>query len=240
MRIIAHRGDSANFPENTPAGWDAAYRDGAHAIEADIRLSSDGICICAHDPDLSRLFGRPERPEDLPLEELLRLRAADGGRIAPLTEVLCHAAAGKAVLLDLKDETPGALGQVWRAILDTVPEPQRRMVIAGCHTLDAVRFFAQRGHDAILGFVPTPDDAEAFRATGAATIRLWETDVTPERVARLHASGAAVWATAGGRGTGRPAGDISAENLIRLAQTGIDGVLVNDIGTTKHALENDP
>jgi glycerophosphoryl diester phosphodiesterase len=237
MKIIAHRGDSANFPENTPEGWEAAYRNGALAIEADIRLSKDGFCICAHDADLRRLFNRPERPEDLTLDELLRLENADGGRIVVLADVLRHASENRAVLLDLKDETPSALDAIWQAIAQTVPSAQRDLVIAGCHTLEAVQFFAARAETGILGFIRAPEQAEAFRNAGASLIRLWERDVTVERVAQLRDAGAEVWVTTGGRGTDFPTGDTSPRNLAALTQAGVSGVLVNDVAMTKSALE---
>lgn len=238
MKIIAHRGDSASFPENTPEGWEAAYANGAFAIEADVRLSSDGHCICAHDPDLRRLFARPERPEDLTLEELLGLRNESGGRIVILAEVLRHARRDRAVLLDIKDETPRALEAIRKAIIETVPPLQRPFIIAGCHTIEAVRFFADQGETGILGFIPAPDEAEAFFGAGAGIIRLWERDVAPDRIALLHALGAEVWATSGGRGTAFDGGDTSAENLAAMAEAGITGVLVNDVTMTRSALES--
>lgn len=238
MKIIAHRGDSASFPENTPESWEAAYANGAFAIEADVRLSSDGHCICAHDPDLKRLFGRAERPEDLTLDELLGLRNESGGRIAILTDVLRHAGKGRSVLLDIKDETSRALEAIWEAIAETVPAVQRPFVIAGCHTIEAVRFFADQGEAGILGFIPTPDQAEAFFVAGAGIIRLWERDVARDRIALLQALGAEVWATSGGRGTAYDGGDTSAKNLAAMAEAGITGVLVNDVTMTRSALES--
>jgi len=237
MKIIAHRGDSASFPENTPESWEAAYRNGAFAIEADVRLSSDGFCICAHDENLQRLFGRPERPEDLTLAELLALNNAEGGRIARLVDVLQHAGASQHVLLDIKDETPRALDAIWAVIVETVPAPQRHVVIAGCHTLEAVHFFAAKGETGILGFIPSPDEAEAFLGAGASIIRLWERDVAQDRVALLQALGAEVWATSGGRGTAYDGGDTSAQNLAAMAAVGIRGVLINDVVLTRTALE---
>lgn len=237
MKIIAHRGDSASFPENTPEGWRSAYANGAFAIEADVRLSRDGFCICAHDPDLKRLFDRPERPEDLSLDDLLHLKNASGGRIVVLAEVLQHAKAGQNVLLDIKDETPRALEAIWAAIVETVPTAQRHHVIAGCHTLDAVHFFAGKAETGILGFIPAPDEAEAFFGAGASLIRLWERDVTADRVGLLHALGAEVWVTAGGRATAYETGDTSSQNLARFAQCGAHGVLVNDVAMATSALE---
>ncbi|MHA6298572.1 glycerophosphodiester phosphodiesterase [Devosia sp. CAU 1758] len=240
MKIIAHRGYSASFPENTPEGWAAAYAHGAFAIEADVRLSSDGVCICAHDPDLNRLFARPERPEDLSLDELLALRNAAGGRIVAVVEVLQHAAEGRAVLLDIKDETPRALEAIWQDIIDTVPGAHRPLVIAGCHTPEAVRFFAEQGETGILGFIPAAEQAEAFLADGASLIRFWERDASPERIARLQHLGAEVWITSGGTGTPFRGGETSAENLARLQATGAEGVLVDDVSLAKSMLERMP
>lgn len=237
MKIIAHRGDSASFPENTPEGWSAAFDNGAYAIEGDIRLSQDGFCICAHDADLRRLFDRPQRPEDLPLDELLGLRNAAGGRIVTLADFLRHASDNHAILLDIKDETPPALEAIWKAIEETVPAPQRPLVIAGCHTLDAVRFFATKAETGILGFIPDPDQAEVFFSTGASLIRLWERDVSSDRVAQLQALGAEVWVTAGGSGTTHETGDTAPQNLAALISAGVSGVLVNDVASTSSILE---
>jgi glycerophosphoryl diester phosphodiesterase len=239
MKIIAHRGDSANFPENTPASWNGAYAAGAFAIETDIRLSRDGVCVCAHDPDLNRLFGRPEPVSALAFAELMALGNAEGGRIASASEALAHARDGKAVLLDIKDETPEALATLWQAITDEVPNAQRHLVIAGCHTLDAVRFFAVQSGVEILGFIPTPDEAVGFWVAGAKTIRLWERDVTRERVAELRGLGADVWVTVGGRGSDfEVGGETSAANLAKLAKSGVGGVLVNDVKLAADTMES--
>ena len=52
--IIAHRGASAEAPENTLAAFELALRQGADALELDVRLSRDGAPIVLHDPTLDR------------------------------------------------------------------------------------------------------------------------------------------------------------------------------------------
>ena len=151
--------------------------------------------------------------------------------------MLQHAAAGRPVLLDIKDETPPALAAIADAIVATVPPAQRHLVIAGCHTLDAVQFFAARQDTAILGFIPATDQAEAFLGAGARLIRLWERDVSADRIALLHALGAEVWVTAGGIGTAYNVGDTSPQNLATLEKSGVRGVLVNDVAMARTALE---
>lgn len=47
--VIAHRGLPTVHPENTLAGFDAALRAGADAIECDVRLAHDGQLVVVHD-----------------------------------------------------------------------------------------------------------------------------------------------------------------------------------------------
>lgn len=100
MKVIAHRGNSAHYPENTPAGWDSAFAHRAHAIEADIRFSADGVGICAHDPALQRLFKRDERTAELSYAELASLAGAQGETISLYTDVLAYVRKGQSVVLD--------------------------------------------------------------------------------------------------------------------------------------------
>ena len=49
--VIAHRGHSARYPENTLEAYRAAIASGADLVETDARLSADGVVIASHDPD---------------------------------------------------------------------------------------------------------------------------------------------------------------------------------------------
>ncbi|MDP3301783.1 MAG: glycerophosphodiester phosphodiesterase [Sulfuricurvum sp.] len=65
MHIIAHRGFSAKFPENTLLAFNEAIKAGAWMIETDIRLSADDIPMIFHDSSLKRVCGITEGIEDL-------------------------------------------------------------------------------------------------------------------------------------------------------------------------------
>ncbi|MGH9821391.1 MAG: glycerophosphodiester phosphodiesterase, partial [Pyrinomonadaceae bacterium] len=52
--IIAHRGASAQAPENTLAAFRSAIDAGADGIEFDVRLSKDGRAVVIHDGTLER------------------------------------------------------------------------------------------------------------------------------------------------------------------------------------------
>jgi glycerophosphoryl diester phosphodiesterase len=57
--VVAHRGASAAYPENTLESFLAAAEAGAEAVELDVRLSADGVPVVVHDPELSRVAGVP-------------------------------------------------------------------------------------------------------------------------------------------------------------------------------------
>ncbi|MFM1902441.1 MAG: hypothetical protein RLZZ440_341, partial [Planctomycetota bacterium] len=75
--ITAHRGASYDAPENTLAAFRLAWEQGADAIEADFRLTSDGQIVCVHDADTERVAGVRHVVAETPLAEL---RALDAGR----------------------------------------------------------------------------------------------------------------------------------------------------------------
>ena len=82
--IIAHRGSSAQAPENTLAAFQLAWEQGADGIEGDFQLTKDGHIICFHDKDTKRLAGQQLTVANATLEELRQL---DVGSIQPQAEV---------------------------------------------------------------------------------------------------------------------------------------------------------
>lgn len=52
--IIAHRGNSQRYPENTLPAFEAAVDDGADMIELDVTLTVDGHFVVIHDDTLPR------------------------------------------------------------------------------------------------------------------------------------------------------------------------------------------
>ena len=53
-KLVAHRGDNTNFPENSYAGLKAALKAGAKFIEFDIQMNKDGSLLVFHDTDFKR------------------------------------------------------------------------------------------------------------------------------------------------------------------------------------------
>lgn len=68
--LVAHRGYSQCFPENTLLAIQAALDEGAKYIEIDIQLSADKQAVVFHDRDLQRLCQQPGSIHDYSLETL--------------------------------------------------------------------------------------------------------------------------------------------------------------------------
>ena len=73
--VVAHRGASADAPENTMAAFEVARRHGADGIEFDVRLAADGIPVCIHDATLRRTAALDAAVSSLTSAELARLDA---------------------------------------------------------------------------------------------------------------------------------------------------------------------
>ncbi len=54
MKIIAHRGYSGEYPENTRAAFVAAIEAGCDGFETDVHLTADGEPVILHDAELDR------------------------------------------------------------------------------------------------------------------------------------------------------------------------------------------
>ncbi|MGN0152709.1 MAG: glycerophosphodiester phosphodiesterase family protein [Wujia sp.] len=93
--VTAHRGDSANAPENTMAAFEMAVENQADIIELDVRQTSDGVYIIMHDESLARTTGVKRRVGTVDYAYIQSLDAGskfskeyEGEHIPTLTEVL--------------------------------------------------------------------------------------------------------------------------------------------------------
>ena len=116
--IIAHRGASARATENTLAAFGCALADGADGVELDVQCCRTGEVVVFHDDDLTRLAGRPERIDALPLDALREVSLRGGGEVTTLAEALdvCGPEALVNVEIKCADILPGV------ALIDRVAD----------------------------------------------------------------------------------------------------------------------
>lgn len=76
IRILGHRGASADFPENTLEAFEGAVRQGADGVELDVMRCATGELVVCHDERLDRLAGVPWEVATTPWR---KLKTADVG-----------------------------------------------------------------------------------------------------------------------------------------------------------------
>jgi glycerophosphoryl diester phosphodiesterase len=79
--IVAHRGNAAEFPENTLPALESAVQLGIRYVEFDVQLTRDHVPVVFHDADLARVAGRPESVHDLTWSDLSEIPVGETARL---------------------------------------------------------------------------------------------------------------------------------------------------------------
>jgi len=114
--VIAHRGASAYYPENTLPSFEGAIAMGADMVELDVQLTSDKEVVVFHDEKISRCTDGRGRIADHTLAKLKKLNAGSwfdkkfqNTRIPTLAEVLSVCKNRIAVNIEIKTEAVGKM-----------------------------------------------------------------------------------------------------------------------------------
>lgn len=79
-RLVAHRGYTLHYPENTLPAVEAAIQAGARHVEVDVQLSQDGVPFLFHDPSLKRVCGENGTVQDYTAAQLKSFSAGEHTR----------------------------------------------------------------------------------------------------------------------------------------------------------------
>ncbi|KPJ63387.1 MAG: hypothetical protein AMS15_00430 [Planctomycetes bacterium DG_23] len=121
---IAHRGWSAEFPENTLSAFRAACELGVDMVEVDVRLTNDGELVAMHDREVSRTTNGKGSVSQLTLKQIKSLDAGSwfdkrfsGEKVPTLKEVLDVVSGKSGILMEVKGPGKGT-EQVIERILE--------------------------------------------------------------------------------------------------------------------------
>jgi len=138
VEIIAHRGGSFETPENTLKAFANAIAMGAHKIELDIHLSSDGVPVVIHDDTLDRTTNATGPVREKTAAELGAVDAGEGEHVPTLAEVF--ALVGDRIPLSLEIKAAeavaasvaliGAYPQLRWEMFSSVPEARTQIAAA--------------------------------------------------------------------------------------------------------------
>ena len=214
-RVIAHRGASGQYPENTLVAFRAAADAGAPYFELDVHMTRDGVVVVSHDAVLSRTCGLDAAIGDLTLAELKRadagrgFTASDGGfpfrgrgiEVPALAEVFA-AFPEHRYIVEVKQSAPSLAA----ALLEVIERAgmRRRVLLASEEPapIDELRALAPElptgfPYPEIVGFMAAlAPGAEPYQPRGDAVqippeYHSWRI-VTPESVGAAHRIGVEV------------------------------------------------
>lgn len=135
-KLIAHRGASANAPENTMSAFRMAWKEGADGIEGDFFLTADGEVVCIHDDRTKRTANGNLAVKSSTLEQLRALDYGSwkdpkfrGERIPLLSEVLDELPPGKWFFLEIKD-SPRIVKPIAEILARKRPDKEKVILIS--------------------------------------------------------------------------------------------------------------
>jgi glycerophosphoryl diester phosphodiesterase len=176
---------------------------GAEYVETDVHVSSDGVAVIAHDPDLSRVAGIKSTVDSLSMSELGRIDLGFDQGFCTLSDAL-DTFADTRFNIDIK--VAGAVGPTVEAIrranatdrvLVTSFSDRRRLAavreLPGVATSASARSFTTALVAARVGAINATD--RALRAVSAVQVperALGITVTTRRMIDRLHAAGVEV------------------------------------------------
>lgn len=234
--VIAHRGASAEAPENSLEALELGMALGADAIELDVRRTADGTLLVIHDPTLDRTTGASGRIADCTRAELADVRLPNGAPIPELGEVL-RRFEGVEITVDVKE--PEAAAEVVALVreLDRI-ETTILYVEQGTDTTAFREYEGRRATSTAqatrLALQPGWMDSAAPREIPEVvhTPIEWRgvPIVTQAFLGRVKTSGRSVqvWTID------------DVETAVRLADWGSDGIITNDVRGVRARLDAAP
>jgi glycerophosphoryl diester phosphodiesterase len=225
LLIIAHRGFSSRYVENTQTAYRGAIDIGADIIESDARLSKDGFVFACHDATLARIAGDGRAVSDMTAAELQAVVLADEESLSPLPRTLTQIASRRPVLIDVKTPDLPLIDAVMR---DVWANNAVDKVWIGVRDLAQMqRAHALEPDVKLLAFLQDYARADEFARAGACAFRVWEGHAHQPAAARILRE-RPTWITMGGKETPCEVGDTTPERLARILAFMPKGILLND------------
>jgi len=229
-KVIAHRGASADAPENTLAAFQLALEYGADGIELDVMLSLDGQLVVIHDDTVNRTTDGSGRVRDMTLEELQAFNAGNGQKIPSLSEVFDLFGGKFLINIELKN---------YSSLFDSLPvqvaelvkeyELEETVIISSFNPFNLPRF-RRRLPEVKLGLLTQPDQAQRWlwRLIRYDALHPYFNDVDETLVSALHARNRQVnvWTVD------------EPDEIRRLAALCVDSIITNVPKSAREILES--
>lgn len=192
IMVIAHRGGSQLFLENTMTAFRKVQELGVDAIEIDIHATSDGKLIVIHDPDLNRIAGIDRFVSDMTYDEVSRVELPGGERIPDFESVIREVK----IPLVIELKTPDVITALITIFRENPDYVERCVVISFFHEILGVlkTEFPNLVTGALLAGFPS-DPVSVAKSCNADTLSFYFEGLTKDYVDKCHSGGilVSVW-----------------------------------------------
>lgn len=232
MKLIAHRGASAHYPENTLAAFRGALESGCSAVECDVQQTKDGVLILSHDGHLGRTAAVQKSFRELSYGELAEFDVGSWfdkrfakERVPKFEQLLEFLPQAVELHVDIKQVDPPC-ERLEERILNAVESRElwRERTTFASKDAGSLERLRKIDLELRLGFQPseTPinDAFKTAKRLQVESLRLNKDRVTPEWIERSHQEGWEVYVYA----VSEP------QDLERLVAMGVDCIFTGDPG----------
>jgi glycerophosphoryl diester phosphodiesterase len=171
--LVAHRGASADEPENTLASIATALEQGADMIEIDLHLTADGELLATHDAEMT-IGGRQWPVEDSEASTIRRAAAGpertDRAALPTIAEILALIPDTVPINIELK-RAKAEIDSLVAATVESLGERSR--VIVSSFDWDLLASLRRSQPDALIAPIGSRRPLDLLRAAtrlGAATV----------------------------------------------------------------------
>lgn len=227
FKVIAHRGNSSQAPENTLEAFRQAITIPVDFLECDIQLSKDNTPVVIHDSTFHRITGAKSK-EEVDQLNFDQIKTIDAGswfdekyhneRISTLEEFLTLPKNKIGMMIEIKAETVTECGLA-KIVGDVIKKTHvSSQVLIGSLNPDIL--LCLEGYLPEQQFIPIVDHwskYKKFREIPAKHYALYDPLATKKRIAELHERGCEVWAWTVN----------DKQRALKLMDRGIDGIITN-------------
>lgn len=232
-QVSAHRGASAQYPENTMAAFEAAAELGADWIELDVRESSDGQLFIMHDASLLRTTGVRRYAWELTWEEISRLDAGSymgstfAGEPIPLLSDAIEFARENGVRLNIELKPRQKNPAFVRKVVELVEEAgfEHECVIA-CSAYWALQEVKSQNPELETVYVMSLAYGNIAQLTDADAFSVRDVNVTERLVSTVHNAGKEIYAWTVN----------SKSRILRMINLHVDNIITDNITLAKDCI----
>ena len=213
--VIAHRGASAYYPENTLKSIGNAVSMGSDIVEIDLKVTKDGQIVLMHDDTVDRTTDGKGRVGDLTLKQLSGLDAGGAERVPSLEEAMEFMGGSEAgIMFDISSSG------YERRLVEVIREYdfETRSIVSGAHEpLRAIKALDQSLRIAPSFDTATDEGIMEAKDMAAPIFNCRHASVSRDIVDRAHLNGllVIVWVV----------NDV--KNIWRMIEMGVDGITTN-------------